>query len=100
MNLTAFFAQKALAELKTLLWQRYTNGDELKAAEFFPAKKDFSVSDNFHIDSNGVHFIYSVYEIAPYAAGEQDLTLGWWQLEDLLKPSFKEQGYVKFAAKG
>ncbi|MEX4565389.1 selenocysteine synthase [Haemophilus influenzae] len=34
--------------------------------------------------------IYDVYEIAPYAAGEQDLLLSFGQLEELFKPEFRQ----------
>lgn len=34
--------------------------------------------------------IYDVYEIAPYAAGEQDLMLHFGQLEELFKAEFRQ----------
>ncbi|HHF1924788.1 TPA: RsiV family protein, partial [Haemophilus influenzae] len=45
---------------------------------------------NIYLDSKGVHFIYDVYEIAPYAAGEQDLLLYFGQLEELFKTEFRQ----------
>ncbi|HHV6531182.1 TPA: RsiV family protein, partial [Haemophilus influenzae] len=50
----------------------------------------FNLSNNIYLDSKGVHFIYDVYEIAPYAAGEQDLMLHFGQLEELFKAEFRQ----------
>lgn len=98
LQLTDLFDANVLSKIKALLWEVYTRNGEVKDDETFVGKQDFNVSDNFYLDFNGVHFIYGAYEIAPYAAGEQDLTLGWWQLEDLLKASFKQQNYVKLVS--
>jgi len=63
--------------------------------QVFTPKADFEVSKNFYLAHDGIHFIYHVYEIAPYVAGEQDLTVSWdWFLEgNLLKPEFIQQQY-------
>ncbi|TGY47837.1 DUF3298 domain-containing protein [Rodentibacter caecimuris] len=96
LKLNDLFDEKVLPKVKELLWANYTQDGAVKDDETFTKKADFNVSDNIYLDSEGVHFIYSAYEIAPYAAGESDLTLNWWQLKDLLKPDFKQQSYVKF----
>lgn len=96
LKLNDLFDAKVLPQVKELLWMRYTQEGMIKDSEAFTAKSDFNVSDNIYLDSAGVHFIYGVYEIDAYAAGEQDLTLAWWQLEKLLTPEFKQQNYVKF----
>ncbi|MCX2962132.1 DUF3298 domain-containing protein [Rodentibacter caecimuris] len=100
LKLNDLFDAKALPQVKELLWENYTQNGSVKDDETFTRKVDFNVSDNIYLDSEGVHFIYSVYEIAPYAAGEPDLTLNWWQLKDLLKSDFKQQNYVKFEEDG
>ncbi|MCQ9120168.1 DUF3298 domain-containing protein [Rodentibacter pneumotropicus] len=96
LKLNDLFDEKSLSQVKELLWANYTQDGAIKDDETFTKKTDFSVSGNIYLDAEGVHFIYSAYEIAPYAAGEPDLTLNWWQLKDLLKPEFKQQNYVKF----
>ncbi|OOF86895.1 hypothetical protein BKG94_09545 [Rodentibacter ratti] len=96
LKLNDLFDEKALPKVKALLWDNYTQQGSVKDEDTFTPKADFNVSDNIYLDSEGVHFIYSAYAIAPYAAGEPDLTLNWWQLKDLLKPEFKQQNYVKF----
>lgn len=94
LTLKDLFDENNLPKVKALLWENYTQQGTIKDEDTFTPKSDFNVSDNIYIDSEGVHFIYSAYAIAPYAAGEPDLTLNWWQLKDLLKAEFKQQNYV------
>ncbi|OOF49768.1 hypothetical protein BKK52_02855 [Rodentibacter trehalosifermentans] len=96
LKLNDLFDENALPKVKALLWENYTQQGTIKDEDTFTPKADFNVSDNIYMDSEGVHFIYSAYAIAPYAAGEPDLTLNWWQLEPLLKAEFKQQNYVNF----
>ncbi|BFU60861.1 MULTISPECIES: DUF3298 and DUF4163 domain-containing protein [Rodentibacter] len=95
LTLNDVFDDETLPKVKALLWERYIeqNGENNKP---FVSQQDFNVSSNIYLDSEGIHFIYGVYEIAPYALGEQDLTLSWWALENLLSSKFKQQNYVKF----
>ncbi|OOF43683.1 hypothetical protein BKK51_11020 [Rodentibacter trehalosifermentans] len=96
LKLNDLFDENSLPKVKALLWDNYTQQGTIKDEDTFTSKADFNISDNIYIDSEGVHFIYSAYAIAPYAAGEPDLTLNWWQLEPLLKAEFKQQNYVNF----
>ncbi|OOF62992.1 RsiV family protein [Rodentibacter sp. Ppn85] len=100
LRLNDLFDEKVLQKVKDLLWANYTQDGMVKDDETFRKKESFNVSDNIYLDFKGVHFIYNIYEIAPYADGEQDLTLNWWQLKDLLKSDFKQQNYVKFDEDG
>ena len=94
LTLSDLFNEKDLPKVKTLLWEQYNNSNK----EYEPVIEadNFNLSNNIYLDSRGVHFIYDVYEIAPYAAGEQDLLLYFGQLEELFKPEFKRSNYVKF----
>ena len=94
LTLNDLFNEKDLPKVKTLLWEQYNNSNK----EYEPVIEadNFNLSNNIYLDSRGVHFIYDVYEIAPYAAGEQDLLLYFGQLEELFKPEFKQSKYVKF----
>lgn len=94
LTLSDLFNEKDLPKVKTLLWEQYNNSNK----EYEPVIEadNFNLSNNIYLDSRGVHFIYDVYEIAPYAAGEQDLLLYFGQLEELFKPEFKQSNYVKF----
>ena len=94
LTLNDLFNEKDLPKVKTLLWEQYNNSN--KEYESVIGADSFNLSNNIYLDSRGVHFIYDVYEIAPYAAGEQDLLLYFGQLEELFKPEFKRSNYVKF----
>ena len=94
LTLNDLFNEKDLPKVKTLLWEQYNNSN--KEYEPVIGADSFSLSNNIYLDSRGVHFIYDVYEIAPYAAGEQDLFLYFGQLEELFRPEFKRNNYVKF----
>lgn len=94
LTLNDLFNEKDLPKVKTLLWEQYNNSN--KEYEPVIGTDSFNVSNNIYLDSRGVHFIYDVYEIAPYAAGEQYLLLYFGQLEELFRPEFKRNNYVKF----
>ena len=94
LTLNDLFNEKDLPKVKTLLWEQYNNSN--KEYEPVIGVDSFNLSNNIYLDSRGVHFIYDVYEIAPYAAGEQDLLLYFGQLEELFRPEFKRSNYVKF----
>ena len=94
LTLNDLFNEKDLPKVKTLLWEQYNNSN--KEYEPVIGADSFNLSNNIYLDSRGVHFIYDVYEIAPYAAGEQDLLLYFGQLEELFKAEFKRSNYVKF----
>ena len=94
LTLNDLFNEKDLPKVKTLLWEQYNNSN--KEYEPVIGADSFNLSNNIYLDSRGVHFIYDVYEIAPYAAGEQDLFLYFGQLEELFKAEFKRSDYVKF----
>lgn len=94
LTLNDLFNEKDLPKVKTLLWEQYNNSN--KEYEPLIGADSFNLSNNIYLDSRGVHFIYDVYEIAPYAAGEQDLLLYFGQLEELFRPEFKRSDYVKF----
>ena len=94
LTLNDLFNEKDLPKVKKLLWEQYNNSN--KEYEPVIGADSFNLSNNIYLDSRGVHFIYDVYEIAPYAAGEQDLLLYFGQLEELFRPEFKRSDYVKF----
>ncbi len=48
------------------------------------------VSENFEITADGINFIYGIYEIAPYAAGEIVVNLDYYALSDLIVPEMLE----------
>lgn len=95
LTLSDIIDQKKLPEVKELLWSFYTDSGRIKDEDAFTKKTDFDVSKNFYLAHDGIHFIYHEYEIASYAAGEQDLVIPWvWlQRENLLTSDFVKQKY-------
>ena len=95
LTLSDIIEQKKLPEVKELLWSFYTDSGRIKDEDTFTKKTDFDVSKNFYLAHDGIHFIYHEYEIASYAAGEQDLVIPWvWlQRENLLTSDFVKQKY-------
>ena len=95
LTLSDIIDQKKLPEVKELLWSFYTDSGRIKDEDTFTKKTDFDVSKNFYLAHDGIHFIYHVYEIAPYSEGEQDLVIPWvWlQIENLLTSDFVKQKY-------
>ncbi|MDE5883245.1 MAG: RsiV family protein [Muribaculaceae bacterium] len=44
------------------------------------------IPDVFEITSNGIRFVYQIYEIAPYSSGEVSVNFDAYELEDVLAP--------------
>lgn len=50
----------------------------------FPENK-FALNDNYGFTKEGIVFVFNVYEIAPYALGEQEVLISYEKLKDWLK---------------
>lgn len=67
-------------DFNALLWQKYQeylqedNGDP---SEAFIEREDFFIPDNFYFSATGLHFIYPLYSLAPFAVGEVELAVGY-----------------------
>ena len=53
--------------------------------DFTPRSGDFKLSENFSLESDGLHFYYNQYEIGCYAMGAPDVTIAWKEITKLLK---------------
>lgn len=81
--------EKNQAKLKALLWNTYSS-ERSGETPLFVEKKDFRISDNFYFSKDGIVFVYPVYELGPYAEGEIELAINYYQLNELLTPEFKQ----------
>jgi hypothetical protein len=45
----------------------------------------FALNDNYGFTREGLRFVYNIYEIAPYAAGSQEIVIPYERIETLLK---------------
>ncbi|TLD82089.1 DUF3298/DUF4163 domain-containing protein [Helicobacter sp. MIT 05-5293] len=57
---------------------------ELLFDEVLPLK---ALPHNFFITSQGIHFLWRLYEIAPYVAGEIDVMVGFEELKPFVNPN-------------
>lgn len=91
LTLSDLFNPQQLAKIQEILWQQYV-GNEQQAGntETFINKSEFFVSGNFYFSPNGIQFVYPLYSIQPFAAGEPELTLYWYSLlnEKLIDPKW------------
>ncbi|MDO4697523.1 MAG: RsiV family protein [Pasteurellaceae bacterium] len=74
-----------------LLWQAYQaslvqeNGE---SDEAFIERSDFFVPDNFYFSGAGIHFVYPLYSLAPYVAGEVELFVRYEELKSLINADY------------
>ncbi len=78
----------AFAEQK--LYKEY----EEEAGWFFE-KGEFPITDNFAITPGGLLFYFNSYEIAPYAAGRQELFFSYKELEKYILPNSVLRRFMK-----
>lgn len=71
-------------KLTELIRARVANGTDLLVDV-----KEVNIPKNFEITNEGINFVYSIYEIAPYSAGEPSVTIYAADLADLLTPAGK-----------
>lgn len=77
---------KQLIECQLMADYGYETMEELRDEEGITMLGEVNVSDfNFLLLTDGVHFIYNEYEIAPYSSGAIGVTLTYKQLEGCLK---------------
>lgn len=57
---------------------------------------EVSIPDNFYIGVEGITFVYGLYEVAPYSAGEIEIPFYIYELNEILKPGIEEltEGYT------
>jgi hypothetical protein len=74
----------AIAEAK--FRKDYEIGDQdLAEAGFWFENNKFALNENFMIDNGALYFLYNSYEIAPYAAGQQEVKVTFEEIKDLIK---------------
>ena len=60
----------------------------------------FTLNENYGFTKEGLKFVYNIYEIAPYAAGAQEIVIPYHDLKALLKYSFVFIGPTAGFSKG
>lgn len=64
--------------------ENLSDNESLKNNYFF-AKDQFSLNNNFLVTPTGLRFVYNEYEIKPYAAGKTELFIPYAQIKTLLR---------------
>ena len=75
-------------------------GDEKSARKYIVEYNgnDFSATENWRFDKNGLTFLYQSYEIGAYSLGRPELTIPVKDLQGIVKPEIlKESEYYKGA---
>lgn len=94
INFTDLFDADQITGLTATVEQHFrelhniAEGQGYDQAGFFIEDDSFYVSKNFLLDSDNISFVYQVYEIAPYVAGEITVTVPIKKLKAYLKPEY------------
>lgn len=82
---------KDQGKIKEILWQNYVNSRSNGNHEYGVAveEKDFRISENFYFSEAGIHFVYPPYELGPYAEGEVEVLLGWYEGNFYLNKAYR-----------
>lgn len=72
---------------ETLFHETYASADSISDDGFMFEFPDgmFTLNNNYGFTRDGLKFIYNIYEIAPYAAGSQEIIIPYRDIRDLLK---------------
>ncbi|QLB15453.1 hypothetical protein A6B39_08320 [Mannheimia granulomatis] len=100
ISLNDLVSEKNQAKLKEALWESYAvlRVDENGKYNGFADKKEFRISSEFYFGTNGIVFVYPPYELGPYAEGDVEVELPWYQANELLSPDYQrgeKDGFFK-----
>lgn len=77
---------KPNAKAKVLALLKQQNESDLQ--EYGTDLSQMKLSENFYFGENGLVFVYSLYEIAPFVMGMPELSIDYESLKDLLKSQY------------
>lgn len=78
-------------EKRSELLQKWREANAKRQAESVFSDWDSSaagLSENFYFTHDGLMFRYGVYELAPFVAGEVDVIIPYYELQNIIKPEF------------
>ncbi|QGM80142.1 DUF3298 domain-containing protein [Otariodibacter oris] len=79
-------------ELKDILWQEYMSmnaGEDGQISAFVTDKNEFELSPDFYFTDDGITFVYPVYALGPFAAGETKLHAYFYDINALLSKDYQ-----------
>ncbi|MDB5133527.1 MAG: hypothetical protein JWP37_130 [Mucilaginibacter sp.] len=74
--------------------EKLSDTSSLATNYFFKGNK-FSLPDNYLVTPLGIKFLYNVYTIKPYAAGQTELFVPYSQIKSFIKPNTVLSQFVK-----
>lgn len=89
LDMKAFASLTALAE-KSFRQQEGISDKASLEEEYFFEEGQFYLPTNFALEKDSIAFLYGLYEIKPYAAGETILRLAYKDVQSYLKPLAKQ----------
>lgn len=91
IELNDLISPKNQAELKTILWRIYEsdNLDENGKYNGMANKDEFRIPNNFYFKDSDIVFVYDLYELAGYAQGNVELTVGRYEINHLLNSDYQ-----------
>lgn len=100
ISLNDLISDKNLDLFKEMVWENYAMSrvDENGKYNGYADKKEFRISPEFYFSSTGIVFVYPPYELGPYAEGDVEVEVSWYQANDLLNPDYQrgeKDGFFK-----
>lgn len=91
-ELSDFFSEESKSKLSEMIVDYFVKENKVtKASDLldvgFLNLDDIKVTENFHVDKDGIGFVYCPYSIACYASGTQTASFKWKEVAHLLKPN-------------
>lgn len=76
-------------QLGDILWDTYKNSELGPYSDDWIDQEKFRIPDNFYFNGDKIVFVYDVYELGPFAAGNVELTVERYEVNKLLNPDYQ-----------
>lgn len=96
LKLSDVFINSFDTKLNKLIDKRYRENNKLKDTDRLDGEMGMlfenfiKFNDNFILTKDGIEFLYNRYEIAAYVYGEIEVKFSYKELQEILKPEFKQ----------
>lgn len=75
--------------------ERFNTEDESILKQYFNDFNNIYPNNNFYIDDKGLHYVYNIYEIAPFASGTFEISIPYSEIIHLLKPDVLTEFHIQ-----
>ena len=77
--------QEPLRQAGEKIFKEKYQSDSLSNSSYQFEEGMFTLNNNYTFTDDGIKFVYNIYEIAPYVAGMQEITIPYEEIEEWLK---------------